>query len=659
MKRLVLFSVTIMSLSTVFLCNAAFAKEYAEDPIAAFLQQKSGDVWDKVKEAHKADWAAQNIDVLKTLAENEEYTPEAVLVILMTACNGDQAAEAYIIQQAESAATLAGALSEMGCVFLDHQKSIPALINRLKTTGGDADYYRGVAATTLGNMTGMYLEANFPRWYAWWDKNKEKFKPDNKIDLDLCRYEIRNGVLTSSLVFKAVGQDDRFMELLIEYNKTTGKFTGSRWPLADAAAAMGKGEFDKAREIAEAALKDYPSDIYAMYISACMLLQAGDVKAAQERFAALAALNSQMRSTKFLAAYCGELLAANEKPGEIEILLKLFRELPPEETARGWYVPDMYIFSKAFDRPQQEIIDSAKRNSDKPDLLAGALIMINDLATRLELASAGLQKNPDDELLGMLRLQFLAQAGIKQNLSDIKAEIDALSKLNPDNALPDCLRIFISLENPWTGIYMDSHVAPLTENELKAFLEAAGKRRLTALTGRKTEALMAACQEMGGAAWRSRAMNFMAESVVAEPQWVLNPLVIMAAVNISDTIAAGETDKAEAIYKAIESLASKVAGEDNSLTNASLAQIMMNHADAGMADGYSRAGKDKEAEEYLRKIKQRESASDIGAVQVDPYRWLRNLPVPVIAEALSGAMLSDERGFYKKYPDPASIEEGE
>jgi len=643
--------------AAMFLCSAAFAN--VADPVGPLLQQKSGEVWEKVKEAHKADVAAQNIDALKALAEKEEYAPEAVLVILMMACDGDQKASDYILQEAETESTLAGALSEMGCVFLDYQKSIPALINRLEKTGGDADYYRGVAGTALANLTGVYLDADKKRWQAWWDENNEKFKPDNKIDFDIYRYEIRNGVLTSSLVFHAVGQDDRFMEILADFNKAAGKFTGGRWPLADAAAAMGKGEFDKARQIAEAALKEYPSDIYAMYISASMLLQAGDLKGAQERFAALAALNSQMRSAKFLAAYCGELLAADKKPGEIEILLRLFRALPPEETARGWYVPDLYVFSMAFDRSQQDIVDFAKSHPDKPDLLAGALIMINDPAIRLELVNDGAKKNPDDELLGMLRLQFLAQSGIKQNLADFKAELETLAKLNPDNALPDCMKIFISLKNPWTGVYVDGRIAPLAEDELKAFLDAAGKKRMTALTGRKTEALQAAGREMGEPVWRSKTVTYMNESVVAEPQWVLSPLVMMASVNISNAIAAGDTEKAETIYKAVEALASKVAAEDKSLTNACLAQIMMNHADAGMADGYSRAGKDKEAEKYLKKSRERQSASGISTVQVDPYRWLRVLPVPALSEALSAAMLSDEGDFYKQYPDPTSMEEGE
>jgi len=649
----------VASLAAMFLCGGAFAKEYAEDPVAVFLQGQKGKVWDKVKEAHKADWATQGVEALKALAGGEAYAPEAVLVALMMACNGNEAAQKYILQEAETDSSLAGALSEMGCIFLDYRKCIPALINRLETTGGYADYFRGVAGTALANLTGVYMEPDLRRWQKWWDQNKDKFKPDNKVDLDRFRYEIKNGTLTSTLVFHEVGRDDRFMELLIDFNKTAKKFSGERWPLGDAAAAIGKGDFDKARDIAKAALKDWPADIYAMYIAASMALEAGDVKGAQADFEEIAALDSQMKSAAFLAAYCKELLAANKKPGEIEILLKVYRALPADATARGWYVPDAYLFSRAFDLPQETIVEFARKNVDKPTLLAGALLMLQDAAIRRDLVKAGLEKNPNDELLHMLRLQFLLESGTKENLKDINAEIDAVAKINPDNALPDCLKVFLGMEDNGVNVYADNNVAPLTAAELKAIMAAAEKKRLTALTARKQDALLAACKAMGGPVWRTRALSTLTEGMVSEPQWILNLIAIKTAVNIRGAAAAGEIEKAQAIYKTLEALSFKIASEDSSLTNATLGQIIMNHADTGMANGYTAAGKQKEADEYLDRLKKRETGSGISAVQVDPYRWLRKICAPKIMEAISDAMLSDERNFYRKYPDPSATEKEE
>jgi hypothetical protein len=657
--RISVLTIMFAAFAGMFFCGSAFAKEYAEDPVAAYLKDKSGDVWDKVKAAHEADWKAETIDALSALAEKETYAPEAALTVLMMACNGNAAAEEYILKEAEGEGALAGALSEMGCVFLDCKKSIPALIARMGETGGNADYFRGVAGTALAALTGVYIEPDMKRWQDWWDANKEKFTPDNKADLERYIYEIRNGLFTSRWVFKEVGADTRFMELLAEYNKTAKKFSGERWAFGEATAAMGRGEFDKAREIAEAALKDYPNELYAMYIVACAALQTGDAKGARERFEAITALNSEIRSAKFLADYCRELLAGGKEPGEIPILMKLFRALPSDETGRGWDVPEAYIFSKAFDRGQEEIRKFAARNADKPDILAGALMMMADSAARLELAKAAAAENPNDGLLRMLRLQFLARSGIKQNLADVQAELDAITRLDADNALPDCLRIYMGMDDVGMSDYLGGAMAPLAEEQLQALIKAAGKRRLTALTGRKQEALLAASRAMGGPMWHARALNAAADFAASEPQWILNTMAAKTASNIAEAVQAGDTEKAREIYKALESIATKVASEDNSLANASLARIIMNHADSGMARGYMAAGNEAEADKYQERITRRATETGISTVQVDPYRWLRKLPVPKIADALSALMLKDERGFYKKYPDPATVEKPE
>lgn len=642
-------------------CRTAEAREYAGDPVAKFLQDKGGDAWDKVKEAHKKDWDAQNLDSLKALADEEQYSPEAMLVVLMMASNGDKAAEAYILNMAENAGNIAGAMAEMACLFLDPQKSIPALIGRMTSTGGDSDYFRGVAATTLWNLTGVYLGPDHDKWAKWWADNKDKFKTDGKADLETYRYEIRNGVLTSDLVFKTPGQDDRFIELLIEYNKTAKKFSGARWPLNEALAAMGKGDFAAARDIAEKALKDYPSDMYALYIAGCTALQLSDLKIAQARFEALAALNGEARSAKFLADYCKELIAANSEPGEIPILMRLFRALPQDATRRGWYVPDYYIYTRAFaptpddaaafEKNQADITAFARKNTAKPELLAGALMMIKDEKTRLALCEEGLTLNPNRELLRLLHLQFLLQSGAKSDSPQVEKDLNALSKLAPDNALPDCIALFIGMKDTQVS---ESGATPLTDDELQALKALADKKRVSALTDKKIAALAAACKEVGGPAWRSRAFSIMAESATSAPLSYLDIFAIKAAANIFDDIKAGKTDDAKEIYAAVESLANKVAAEDRSLFSAYIAQSMMRFADSGMASGLRAAGDDKAAAEYDEKIKQRERQTGISAVQADPYQPLRKLPIPKIADALSKAMMDDERGFYQKYPDPAT-----
>lgn len=628
----------------------AWARDYASDPVANFLQTKEDAEWGEVKKAHQADWATQGIDELATLAETEGLAPRAVLTILMMACHGSEAAEQYILDTAESADSPAGVLAVMGSIFLDHGKAIPRLISRMGRSDRHGDFFKGAAGTALGNLTGVCMESDQARWQEWWQKNKENFKPDNRVSLPLYRYEMENGPLTTRWVFDDPSRDDCFMGLLEELNGQVRKFDGERWPLEKTLQAMRDGRFDEARQTAEAALNDCPSDAYALYIAGCMALQTDETEAAQKHFDTLVALNSRIGSAKLLASYCKEMLAAGKKEADIDILLKLFRGLPPEATHNEWDVPTTYIFERVFVPSQETVERFARENVTRPELLAGAVMLMKDCAKALDLLNAGIKNSPSDALLRLLRLQSLIQSGISENAGEMLSEIKALSLLDADNGLLDCLSIAAAGPDALYRIDPQGRGTPLTEDEVRMLTDAAGRKRFTAMGAQKTGALLESLRKMGAKMPVTLSLQARKESPLPKPQWLLDDIAARAGENIAAAVAGGDIKKAEEIYALLETLANKIAGEDNSLNNASLALCVMSRAENAMAEGYRQRGDEDKAAERWEKFEQRAKKMGIEQVDLDDFGHIRRIPVPRLAEAFSAAAMADERGLYGKYP---------
>ncbi|RKY28400.1 MAG: hypothetical protein DRP79_02255 [Planctomycetota bacterium] len=649
MKTLFCVMSTILML-TASARVAVAAREYVDDPVAKFLKVREGREWDKVKKAHQNDWAVKGIDNLEDLAEEEMYAPEAVLTILMMAYHGSEAAEKYILDYAECVDSPAGALAIMGSIFLNHEKVIPRLLYRIGRSGRDAGFFKGVAGTALANLTGNYMEPDQERWQKWWKENKDGFKPDNKADMGLYRYEMENGPLTTKWVFGDAGRDDRFMRLLTEFNKEVKKFSGKRWPLDKALEAMRNGKFDDARKAAQAALKKYPSEAYALYIAGCTALQADDVKAARERFDTLVALNSRIGSARLLAAYCKEILSKGKKGVDIDILLKLFRNLPPETTHNEWDVPTTYIFDKVFVPSQEAIERFAKENINKAELLAGAIMMLKDADLSSEILDKGIKSNPNSPLLRMLRLQFLMQAGIKENSRQIREEIAAVRLLEGENGLLDCLSIVVGKPDELDKVDMTGRGTPLTKSEMDALAKASTRRRFTLLSGQRVGALLATLREMGSLTPLAIAAQTRKEGTLPRVGWVLSTVAARAEANIADAVANDNMKEAERVYALLETLANRILNEDKSFSNAGAALGILRHAESGMAAGYKQRGENDKAQERWDKFNRRAQKMGLSPVDLDDFRYIRKIPVPKIAEALSAAMLSDERTLYRKYP---------
>jgi len=606
MKTLFCVMSTILML-TASARVAVAAREYVDDPVAKFLKVREGREWDKVKKAHQNDWAVKGIDNLEDLAEEEMYAPEAVLTILMMAYHGSEAAEKYILDYAECVDSPAGALAIMGSIFLNHEKVIPRLLYRIGRSGRDAGFFKGVAGTALANLTGNYMEPDQERWRKWWKENKDGFKPDNKADMGLYRYE---------------------MEL----------------------EAMRNGKFDDARKAAQAALKKYPSEAYALYIAGCTALQADDVKAARERFDTLVALNSRIGSARLLAAYCKEILSKGKKGVDIDILLKLFRNLPPETTHNEWDVPTTYIFDKVFVPSQEAIERFAKENINKAELLAGAIMMLKDADLSSEILDKGIKSNPNSPLLRMLRLQFLMQAGIKENSRQIREEIAAVRLLEGENGLLDCLSIVVGKPDELDKVDMTGRGTPLTKSEMDALAKASTRRRFTLLSGQRVGALLATLREMGSLTPLAIAAQTRKEGTLPRVGWVLSTVAARAEANIADAVANDNMKEAERVYALLETLANRILNEDKSFSNAGAALGILRHAESGMAAGYKQRGENDKAQERWDKFNRRAQKMGLSPVDLDDFRYIRKIPVPKIAEALSAAMLSDERTLYRKYP---------
>lgn len=629
--------------------STAMARDYAADPVAQSLKDREGREWDKIKKAHQNDWAVRDINELEDLAEKEEYAPKAVLTILMMACHGSEAAEKYILDYAEGMDTPAGVLAILGSVFLDHEKVIPRLLYRLGRRSRNADFFRGAAGTALANLTGISMEPDQKRWREWWKENKDTFRPDNKLNMALYRYEMENGPLTTRWIFQDAGRDDYFMGLLTEFNDKVRKFTGERWPFSKALEAMRGGRFEEAQNIAQAALRDHPADGYALYIAGCMALQTGDVEKAQKHFDALVALNGQTGSAKLLAAYCKELISAKKK-NDLDVLLTLFRKLPRSVTRMEWDVPTTYIFDNVFSLSQERIERFAKENVARPELLSGAVMMLKDPKPALELVDRGIKNNPNNAPLRMLRLQFLMKTTIKEDCEQAIQEIKALSLLDSDNGVFDCFALVMAKPDELESIDMSGRGSPLTQAELDALTAASRRRRFSFMTKYKVAALLAALRKMDSPVPLTMAAQARRESILSDPYWVFRILSTRAAQNIAAAVAEGDMKKAKQVYAVLERLANRTASENRSYRSANVAISIMGLAEKGMAEGYRQRGEKEKEKEVWARHEKRKRDSGISTVDLDDFRYIRTIPVPRIAELLSAAMLSDETGLYRKYP---------